>query len=304
MKRLKQWLKKPLDYLAFRVASGDLEERLLLAQGNQLARRAHGLKNLSNIDDAEFRIFSQFGDDGIIQYLTSHIAFRSKTFIEFGVENYAESNTRFLLMNNNWSGLVLDGSEDNITGLKQCDYYWRYDLVAESAFITAENINDLLSHRTFAEVGLLHIDIDGNDYWIWHSINSIQPAVVIVEYNSVFGKERAITIPYSPGFQRTKAHYSNLYFGASLPALTSLGARKGYAFVGSNSAGNNAYFVRVDLLNEDIKEVSIEQGYRMSKFRESRNQEGDLTYLAGEDRLRQISGLPVVNVETDEIENL
>ena len=67
-----------------------------------------------NIQKAEFKVYSQWGDDGIIQYIINKIEFKTKTFIELGVQNYTESNTRFLLMNNNWSGLVIDGSKEDI----------------------------------------------------------------------------------------------------------------------------------------------------------------------------------------------
>lgn len=304
MKNLKQFIKRSVDFSANRRRNCDLLDRLLLAQGKQLQIWARNLKNLSDIGDTEFRIFSQFGDDGIIQYITSHIGAPPKTFIEFGVADYSESNTRFLLMNDNWSGLVLDASAKNVRQIRSSSYYWMYDITAEQAFIDAENINALLSRRTFPEVGVLHIDIDGNDYWVWNAIDSIDPALIIVEYNSVFGADRAITIPYDSNFKRTKAHYSNLYFGASLAALTSLAAQKGYAFVGSNRAGNNAYFVRRDLINRDVKEISTQAGYRVSKFRESRNKQGDLTYVSGVDRLRLIRGLPVFNVQTKQIETL
>src|ERR1700744_5508213 len=64
-------------------------------------------QEVSSINEVEFQVFSQFGDDGIIQWLISKIDIPNKTFIEFGVENYIESNTRFLLINNKWKGLVI-----------------------------------------------------------------------------------------------------------------------------------------------------------------------------------------------------
>jgi hypothetical protein len=280
------------------------EERLILAQGKQLANWAHDLKNIAQLEDAEFRILSQFGDDGIIQYIISHVSNLPKTFIEFGVENYTESNTRFLLMNDNWSGFVMDSSHQHIKSVISSYYYGRYELLAKTAFVTAENINYLLEERPFSDVGLLHIDIDGNDYWIWKAIDCIQPSVVIVEYNSVFGSKRPISTPYVADFQRAKAHCSNLYFGASLQALNFLASEKGYALIGSNSAGNNAYFIRSEFLNDSLRQVSVQQAYRRSKFRESRNETGELTYLAGDDRLHVIKGLPVINVKTNAIEQL
>ena len=68
-------------------------------------------RNYKNISDKEFRVFSQWGDDGIIQFLIHELQVDNETFIEFGVGNYFESNTHFLLVNNNWSGFIIDGSK-------------------------------------------------------------------------------------------------------------------------------------------------------------------------------------------------
>ena len=253
----------------------------------------------------EFKVFSQWGDDGIIQWLVNNLDFPSRTFVEFGVEKYRESNTRFLMMNNNWSGLVMDGSESNVAQIVHSEYFWKYELTARAAFIDKDNINSLLSSSWLdKEVGILHIDLDGNDYWIWKEIDVIQPIVVILEYNSVFGINRAITIPYEKEFFRTNAHYSNLYFGASLRALYQLSAAKGYSFIGCNSAGNNAFFVRNDKLNDFVRETTLESGYVSSKFRESMDKDGRLTCLTGRNRIEVIRGMPVYNIDTEQIEKL
>lgn len=103
---------------------------------------------------------------------------------------------------------------------------------------------------------------------------------------------------------RQDAHYSYMYFGASLRALHDLSNHKGYRFIGCNSAGNNAYFVRHDKLTAEVRETMLEQGYVRSRFRESRNKDGDLTYLAGGKRLDSLKGMPVHNVNTGLIEPL
>lgn len=271
-----------------------LTGRLLV---NQLTARGP----LADIREAEFGVFSQFGDDGIIQYLIREAAPESRTFIEFGVEDYTEANTRFLLTNDNWRGLVMDGSEANVRAIRQSELYWRHDLTAARAFVTAENVNDLFAAHGFAgELGLLSIDIDGNDYWVWRAVEVVRPAVVVVEYNSVFGARRAVTVPYDPAFRRTAAHHSNLYFGCSLRALDLLARRKGYAFVGSNGAGNNAYFVRRDKIGK-IPTPTVEEGYVESRFRESRDREGRLTFLAGEARRRAVGDLQVFDVEEERL---
>ena len=109
-------------------------------------------------------------------------------------------------------------------------------------------------------------------------------------------------MPYDPIFSRTKAHYWNLYWGASLSALAGLARSKGYAFVGSNLAGNNAYFVHESYLGRGgIVAVTPEQGYVESRFRESRDEGGRLTYLGGTARRQTIAGMPVYDVERDAI---
>jgi hypothetical protein len=258
---------------------------------------------LNDIKEAEFKVFSQFGEDGIIQYLIRQTGIEKKPnkFIEFGVENYTESNTRFLMMNNNWQGLVIDGSSKNIKECRFNSYFWRYGLTATQAFVNTTNINNIFSDAGFSgEIGLLSIDIDGNDYWVWESINVIQPIIVICEYNSVFGADRAITVPYRQDFIRSKAHSSNLYFGCSLKALEILGKAKGYALVGSSSVGNNAFFIRKDKLN-GLKILTTEEAYVESVFRESRNDKGELTYLSGSNRSQAIAGMEVYDVERDKI---
>ncbi len=261
-------------------------------------------KSIKTLHENEFKVFSQWGDDGIIQYLINYLDVENKTFIEFGVEDYLESNTRFLLINNNWSGLVMDGSESNVLKIKENDMYWRHDLIAKSAFITSENINQLIEEEGIkGSIGLLHIDIDGNDYWVWKALKIVDPIIMIVEYNSVFGIDRAITIPYQPDFIRTNAHHSNLYAGSSILSLCDLAEEKGYAFIGCNSAGNNAYFVKNEYL-KDIKPLSVEEGYVESKFRESRDEDGKLNYLRREERLFCINGLPVYNTRTNKLENI
>ena len=82
----------------------------------------------NSIHQVEFKVFSQFGDDGIIQYLIHNAEIEVEKFVEFGVENYSESNTRFLLRNNNWQGLIMDASAEYIQEIKRQEYYWKHDL--------------------------------------------------------------------------------------------------------------------------------------------------------------------------------
>ena len=264
--------------------------------------------NFSNIQDAEFKVFSQWGEDGIIQYLINKLPIDNKVFIEFGIENYTEANTRFLLENDNWSGLVLDGSNKNITLIKSSDLYWKYDLVAKNLFITKDNIDNVIKeyinkNNFKKEIGLLSIDIDGNDYYIWDAINSIKPIIVICEYNALFGNKHSVTVPYDEKFVRTKKHYSNLYFGASLQAFYKLAKAKGYEFIGTNKNSVNAFFVKKEYTDKYIPELisTPDENMVSSKCRESRDNNGKLTFLRGSDRINIIKSMPVINLKNNEL---
>jgi len=262
------------------------------------------MRQLAGVRDpraAEFRVFSQWGEDGILQCLVRQVPIERPIFVEFGVENYVESNTRFLLTNDGWSGLVIDGSAENIEYIRRDPIYWATNLKAEHSFITSENIDALLARNGIAgDIGLLSVDIDGNDYWVWQAIEGISPRIVVCEYSSQFGPTAEVTTPYDPAFVRDKAHYSKVYYGASISALCALAARKGYSLVASNRAGNNVFFVRNDLLGE-LRVLTPAEAYRRAQFREFHDESGRLTFDDHETRLRKIGELPVYDLRTQQL---
>ncbi len=270
-----------------RLAIGRIEARWVRAQ------------TFTSLRQAEFRVFSQWGEDGIIQYLLGKVPIQSDVFVEFGVEDYSESNTRFLLQNDGWRGVILDARDDHLRFIRERGLDWRYDLNGIQAFVTRENVDQLLRDAGLTgEIGLLSIDVDGNDYWLLEAVTQVSPSILVVEYNSLFGKDAAITIPYSPDFDRTRAHFSNLYYGASLSALALLAGRKGYRLVGSNSVGSNAFFVRSDVIGT-LRPVEPAESWIRCRVREGRDERGRLTlqdsHVQG---LQAISRLPVVDVRT------
>ena len=209
-------------------------------------------KKTTDLNQFEFKVYSQFGEDGIIQFIINNIDIKKKIFVEFGVENYEEANTRFLLENNNWEGLIIDSSEENIRYIKNKDYYWKNKIVAVCDFIKVSNINQIfIENNIQGKVGLLSIDIDGNDYWVWESIETIDPDIVIVEYNGRLGSDKSLTIPYNANFQRS-TNQNKIIYGASLKALYKLGKTKGYSLLGTNMNGNNAFFVKNELISNTI----------------------------------------------------
>jgi hypothetical protein len=282
-----------------RLAHGSAEmERLQLAIGRQESRVVKSAR-YERLRDAEFSIHSQFGEDGIIQYLIGRVPIDHEIFVEFGVEDYHESNTRFLLCHDNWRGLILDGGTRHIDFVRWNPLGWRHNIDARSVFVTRDNINVTIAEAGISgDIGLLSIDIDGNDYWVLDAIDVVSPRILIAEYNSTFGPDATVSVPYDPRFQRTKAHRSNLYWGASLAALCLAAGRKGLAFVGSNSAGNNAFFVRRDVLG-DLPTLTPQDGWVDARFRESRDSKGKLSYIGGRAaRIAAIADQPLVEVAT------
>jgi hypothetical protein len=275
----------------------DRVEDLQQAVGRIENRQLKNIESL-NLEDYEFKVYSQNGEDGIIQFLLDHILIEKKIFVEFGVHNYIESNTRFLIKNDNWSGLVIDGSPKNVDFIKADPLYWQRNLKAECAFIHRDNINSLIKKSgLYGDIGILSIDIDGNDYWVWQAIDCVNPRIVICEYNSLFGPSARISIPYDENFSYSKAHYSTLYWGASIGAFNYLANTKGYSLVGSNSNGNNIFFVRNDLLGS-LPKMTPEAAYVKSTFRTSRDPQGSLTFLDMNQAFVLIADLPLKEVDT------
>jgi hypothetical protein len=270
-----------------------MQERIIRMQEALGRIEARQVVGAGAAEQAEFRVFSQWGEDGIIQYLVRRVPIERRVFVEFGVENYLESNTRFLLTNNQWSGLVMDGSQENIDYVRRDPIYWATNLKAERAFVTRENINELLLRSGVSgDIGLLSVDIDGNDYWVWEAVEVVAPRIVVCEYNSQFGPAAEVSTPYDAEFVRSKAHFSRIYYGASISALTTLAKRKGYSLVAANSAGNNVFFVRDDLLGS-LKILLPIEAYRRAQFREYHDERGNLTFDDFETRLAKIGDLPV-----------
>ncbi len=273
---------------------------LLLLQGRMASWQVRSRETVRSLHDIEFKVFSQFGEDGIIDWLIERAAIppHLHIFVEFGVQAYVEANTRFLIENRNWRGLVMDGDPALGENLRKDHRSYRYDLTSKSAFITRENINDLLIGAGFAgEIGLLSIDVDGNDYWIWEAMEAIRPILLVCEYNAVFGDLHPVSIPYDAKFQCGSSHPNRLYFGASIAALRSLAARKGYKFLGTTMVGNDAFFIREDYASR-LDGALANIVAMPSRFHTPGDPSDQPREIGGYDRLRSISKLPLINTET------
>lgn len=207
----------------------------------------------------EFKVHSQHGEDGILLYLFSLVGAATHQVVEFGIEDGRECNAANLIINFGWRGLLMDCVPENVEAAQR--YYAQRlgpeaDRVAiDLQQVSPENIDQLLAARGLAgEIDLLSIDIDGNDYWVFEAISQVEPRVVVIEYNASLGPRRAAAVRPAPDFDRFACHPSGYYHGASLAAMAKLGRQKGYALVGCDSSGANAFLVRRDLLSDQLPE--------------------------------------------------
>ena len=195
-----------------------------------------------------YKVYSQNEEDGIIREIFNRIDTTNKTFVELGVGNGLENNTLTLLFEN-WKGLWIEGSQQNADNIKNnfVNTISRRQLTVVCSYITRNNINDLISsHLPDKKIDLLSLDIDGNEYHIFEGISSIEPRVVVIEYNAKFPPPIVFCMRYN------EKHIwdSTDNFGASLKFLEMRLKEKGYALVGCNLTGSNAFFVRQDLIKD------------------------------------------------------
>ncbi len=291
------YIKTSIDKLFRKTRQFRDTEQLKIGHGVTQAR-ANQQYRFEHLSDYEFSVFSQWGEDGIIQHLVNSLKIDNRTFVEFGVENFYESNCRFLMMKDAWSGLVIDGSQSHVDAIRRSYFFWRYNLTAVCSFIDKDNINAIIDSADLGEIGILSVDIDGVDWFVLESIIEKMPSIIIVEYNGLFGSQSAVSVPYNPSFIRSVAHHSNIYYGASIAAFDVLARAHGYALVGGNSVGSNAFFVRRDLLNDRVKEVSVTEAFRPTAFREARDANGRLTFPKRDERRLVVAHLPLVDVIT------
>lgn len=215
-----------------------------------------------------FKCFSQNEEDGIIHEIFNRIGTTNRIFFEFGVDNGLECNTH-LLLNQGWEGVWIDGSENNINFIsrKFASALVAGKLRVYQAFITRENINDVISQiKLPEEIDLLSIDIDGNDYYVFESMENLRPRVVIIEYNAKFPPPIKWVMKYNPTF----VWNGSSYFGASLTSMTILAEKKGYRLVGTNITGSNAFYVRDDLVEDKFfKPATPENLYNPPRYQYS-----------------------------------
>jgi len=212
-----------------------------------------------------FKVYSQAEEDGIIHEIFRRIGVKEGVFVEIGVSDGCESNTLYLLRQG-WKGVWIDGDPKYEKLIKQmfAKKLASGELIMACTFITRKNVNEVLDEAApWREIDLLSLDIDGNDFHVLEAIHSIAPRVIVLEYNPVFAPPIQWVMSYSPDhWWNGTDHYS-----ASLKSYELMLAAKGYSLVGCTINGNNAFFVKNELLGEHFcADTSAEFHYEPQRF--------------------------------------
>ena len=256
--------------------------------------------NIKNLNDLDYKIFSQNGEDGIIDYLLRSLNIYKPNFIEIGTGDYTESNTRFLFESSSPRGLIIDCIKDFQDIVKENLKLWKGDLTIEESFVDSDNILKILKKNNFDKnIDLFSLDIDGIDYWIIEKLPNNFSKIAVLEYNPIFGFELEVSVPNSKKFNRSEYHYSNLCYGMSLKALIKLMSLKGFYFVGSNLLRNNAFFISNQFSKEKFfpsLKVSPLFEHVECNIRESRDKNYNLNYLKGKKKIEEIKECKIVDL--------
>lgn len=212
----------------------------------------------------EYSLFSQNGEDGILRHVFAEIGFTTRQFVEFGFSTN-QNNALRLVLHERFGGLFLDASDWQVDRFNRAARSLGIDSTrAVRRFLTRESLEPtLLNEGVPAEIDLLSIDVDGNDFWFWEAIERVTARVVVVEYNAALGPDLSLTMPYAEaGRPADDSSHHFAYFGASLAALVRLGRRKRMSLVGCDASGTNAFFVRDDCLTPHLRPIDASEAFR------------------------------------------
>lgn len=189
--------------------------------------------------DFERQLYSQYGEDGITDYLLGRLPGKANPYyVEFGVENGTECNTRILREHYGWEGLMMDGFHQNTSiGLHQ---HLIHPKTIVSLFETYNVPKDL---------GVFSEDTDYADFYLWQQIleAGYQPRILISEVNSNFLPNEAATVlpPPDDNLEEITTGSGN-YYGVSPLALRHLWNRHGYLMVYCTQQQVNCFGVRAE----------------------------------------------------------
>jgi hypothetical protein len=257
---------------------------------------------INKLEQSECKIFSQNGEDGILDYIISMLKIKRPNFIEIGVGTYVEANTRFIYDRHSPKGLIIDTEKNLANKVFSNVNSWKGDLRVVEERVSTENINNIISKNCNFNIDIFSLDIDSIDYWIIEKLKENISKIFVAEYNSTFGSSLEVTVPNLNNFDRKEYHYSHLCYGMSLKALINIMAKKNFYFIGTNSVRNNAFFISneypIDKYFKNLKMEDINY-YVDSNIRESKDSKGNLNYLSGSKKLKEIYDCEVIDLSSD-----
>jgi len=211
---------------------------------------------ITEINRHEAKRCSQNGEDGILEWIFTQIGITNRIFLEIGTGNGYENNTLDLLLNHEWAGMWIEPQDLTNPDLKG------KPLKHEKILATPQNVNQIcIRNKITGRIDLASIDVDGNDFWIWRALSMVIPRVMVIEYNPSLDPGGSISVKYHDEFDRFAFDSTGFYHGASLAAFCNLADRKGYALVGCDKTGTNAFFVLRSELKGDLRAVPPATAY-------------------------------------------
>jgi hypothetical protein len=194
----------------------------------------------------EFAGFSQNGEDGIIDMLLSRLRNPNRYFVEIGAADGLENNTTWLALVRRYAGLWIEGDSEASRKSRDLFQSLNYGVAIANLFATRDTAAAIVALARVKDPDFFSIDIDGVDFHVAEAMFSagFNPKICAVEYNSAFGPDLSVTVPYVSEFRVASGRGRNIFYGCSLRGWQRLFARNGYAFVTVDSNGVNAFFVR------------------------------------------------------------
>lgn len=228
---------------------------------NQSVRK----KQLINfLESAEKSIYSQHGEDGVLEYLIKKTCEKHKYIVEFGAfDGIAMSNSRHFIKNKGWSALLIEADKKLYTRL-ECLYADHEKVALRNVMVTEKNINELFKGAGVPEdFDILSIDIDSIDYYVWEALTDYMPGIVIIEYNSSIPPD----VEYIVSKDKMGRYTGTANEGASILSFYKLGQKKGYQLIYGELSGANLFFVHQSLLqNLNIEDITPEDAYQPPQF--------------------------------------
>jgi len=244
-------------------------QRIAIALAKGGAMRQARQIDLTNPSTWEFSGFSQNGEDGIIEILRRQLRSSNRCFLEIGSANGVENNSAWLVVAERYEGLMIEGNSRLAARAQRNVAIYSIGTQCRAMFVTTDSVPDILGAIPHQDPDVFSLDIDGNDYHIARTLmaKGLRPRIVVVEYNSVYGKERSLSVAYRSDFSMKGGHPSELYYGVSIAGWRRFFEDQGYHFVTVDRNGVNAFFV-----DKQCFDCSFLDGIRGLEFAENRYQ--------------------------------